>query len=197
MTARRSAEVSGDPTYKRLSRTQKGKIMGWCRAETWDTVPKFLHGVEATKSEDNMRTMLDRLLRAKIGDMDNTIYKVYWTDAMVKAIRTAKITAGDEDRYTTWETTVTGQQFMPRTTDRITYLEHLRERKEMARGNRTMDDLEKEKKGEVMRIPPMTMEEAQKGLCTYLHFLSMAGVQKQRTLQGRHGDQESAERALH
>ena len=45
----------------------------------------------------------------------------------------------------------------------------------MARGNRTMDNLENEKKGEVMCVPPTTMEEAHKGLYTYLHFLSMAG----------------------
>jgi hypothetical protein len=35
--------------------------------------------------------------------------------------------------------------------------------------------LDKEKKGEVTRMPPTTMEEAQKGLCTYSHFLSMVG----------------------
>ena len=64
---------------------------------------------------------------------------------------------------------------MPRTTDRITYLENLRERKEMVKDNRIMDDLMKEEKEEVMHIPPTIMEEAQKGLCTYLHFLSMTG----------------------
>ena len=50
---------------------------------------------------------------------------------------------------------------MPRTADQITFLNDLRERKEMARGNRTMDDLEKEKKAELTHLPPTTMEEAQ------------------------------------
>jgi hypothetical protein len=77
ITARRFAEVSGDPTYKRFSRTQKGKIMGWCGAKTWDNVPKFWHNVEATKSEDNLRTMLDRMWKLKMGDMDKNIYKIY------------------------------------------------------------------------------------------------------------------------
>ena len=36
-----------------------------------------------------------------------------------------------------------------------------------------MDDPEKEKKGEVTCIPPTTMKESQKGLCTYSHFLAM------------------------
>ena len=61
VTARRIAEVSGDPTYKRFFRTQKGEIMGWCGAETWDQVPKFWHDIEVTKSEDDLRTILDRL----------------------------------------------------------------------------------------------------------------------------------------
>ena len=77
VTARRMVEVSGDPTHNRFSKTQKGKIMGWCGAETRDRVPKFWHDFEATNSEDNLRTMLDRLWRANMGDMDNTIYKVY------------------------------------------------------------------------------------------------------------------------
>ena len=149
--------------------------MGWCGAETWNQVPEFWHNVEATKSEDDLRTMLDRLWRAKMRDMGKNIYKMYWADAMVKTIRTVKMAASDKCRHTMCETAVTPQHFMPRTTDQVTYLESLRERKEMARGNHTMDDLEKEKKGEVMRIPPTTMEEAQKGLCTYSHFLSMAG----------------------
>jgi hypothetical protein len=39
-TVRQLAEVSGGPTYKRFSRTQKGNIMGWCGVRTWDEVPK-------------------------------------------------------------------------------------------------------------------------------------------------------------
>ena len=160
VTVRRIAEVSEDPTYKRFSRTQKGKIMGWCRARTWEEVPKFWHDVEATKSEDDLRTMLDRLWRVKVGDMDKHIYKVYWVDAAVKAIRTAKIAASDKGRLSIWETVVTPQNFMPRTVYQMTFLDDLRERKEMARGNRTMDKLEKEKKAEVTCLPPTTMEEA-------------------------------------
>ena len=92
---------------------------------------------------------------------------------MVKAIRTVKLAASDEGRLTPWETAVTPHNFMPRTVDQITSLDDLRERKEMARGNRTMDDLENEKKAEVTRLPPTAMEEAKKGLCTYSYFLSM------------------------
>ena len=101
VTARRIAEVSRDPTYKRFSRTQKGKIMGWCGARTWDDVPKFLHDVEATESEDDLRLLLERLWRLKTGDMDKNTYKIYWIDTMVKAIRVVKLVASDEGRYTT------------------------------------------------------------------------------------------------
>ena len=45
----------------------------------------------------------------------------------------------------------------------------------MVRNNCTMEDLEKEKKAEVTRLPPTPMKEAQKGLCTYSHFLLVAG----------------------
>ena len=61
---------------------------------------------------------------------------------MVKAIRAVKLAASDEGRHTTWETTVTPQNFMPKTLDQMTYLDNLRERKELARGSRTMDNLE-------------------------------------------------------
>ena len=44
--------------------------------------------------------------------------------------------------------------------DQITYLDNLRERKKLAWGNHTMEDLEKEKKAEVMRVSPITMEES-------------------------------------
>ena len=54
----------------------------------------------------------------------------------------------------------------------------------MARGNRTMNDLEKEKKAEVTRLPPANMEEAQKGLYTYLHFLDMAGFRNNAHYEG-------------
>ena len=54
---------------------------------------KFWHNVEATKSADDLHTMLDRLWRVKMGDIDKNIYKVYWADAIVKAIRTAKVTS--------------------------------------------------------------------------------------------------------
>ena len=47
-----------------------------------------------------------------------------------------------------------------------------------------MDDLEKEKKSEVTRLPPTTMEEAQKGLCTYSHFLDMAGFKNSSHYEG-------------
>jgi hypothetical protein len=94
---------------------------------------------------------------------------------MMKAIRAVKLAASDKGRHATWETVVTPQNFMPRTLDQMTHLDNLRERKELARGNHTIDNLEKEKKGEVISIPPTTMEESQKGLCTYSHFLSMVG----------------------
>ena len=148
--------------------------MGWCRARTRKEVPKPWHGVEATKSEDDLRTMVDRLWRVKMGDIDKNIYKVYWADTMVKAIRTAKLAASNEGRLSTWETVVTPQNFMPRTLDQMIFLDDLRERKEMARGNRTMDDLEKEKKAEVTHLPPTTIEVTQKELCTHLHFLLVA-----------------------
>ncbi len=96
VTARRIADVSGDPNYKRFSRTQKGKIMGWCGVRTWDEVPKFWHDVEATKSEDDVRTLLDRLWREKMSDIDKNIYKMYWADVMVKAIRTVRLAATDK-----------------------------------------------------------------------------------------------------
>jgi hypothetical protein len=94
---------------------------------------------------------------------------------MVKAIRTVRLAASDEGSLATWETAVTPQNFMPRTTDQINFMNDLRERKTVARGNRTMEDLEKEKELEVTRMPSTTMEESQKGLCTYSRFLSMVG----------------------
>ena len=109
-----------------------------------------------------------------MGDIDKNIYKVYLADAMVKAIRTAKLVAFDEGRLSTWDTAVTPQNFMPRTMDQMRFLGDIRERKEMTWGNRTMDDLKKEKKVEVTRLPPATTEAAQKGLFTHLHFLLMA-----------------------
>merc|ERR1712194_612612 len=103
---------------------------------------------------------------------------------MVKAIRTVRLSASDEGSLATWETAVTPQNFMPRTADQINFMNDLRERKAMARGNRTMDNLEKEKKSEVTRLPPTTMEEAQKGLCTYSHFLDMAGFRNSSHYEG-------------
>ena len=103
---------------------------------------------------------------------------------MVKAIRAVKLAASDEGWYITWETTVTLQNSMPRSMDQMTYLDNLRVRKELAKGNRTMEDLEKEKKSEVTRVPPTTMEEAQKGLCTYAHFLKLVGFENNSHYEG-------------
>ena len=136
-------------------------------------MPKFWHDVEATKSEDNLRTVLDKLWKQIMDNMDKHAYKIYWADVMVKAIRVVKLMASDEGRYMIWKTKVTPQNFKPRTIDQMTYMDNLRERKELARGNRTMEDLEKEKKSKVTRVLPTTMAESQKGLCTYTNFLAM------------------------
>ena len=72
VTVRRLAEVNGDPTYKRFSRTQKGKITGWCGVNTLDEVPKFWHNFEATELEDNLRTMVDRLWSWRWGALTRT-----------------------------------------------------------------------------------------------------------------------------
>ena len=64
-------------------------------------MPKFWHDVEATKSEDDLRTLLDRLWREKMSDIDKNIYKVYWADAMVKEIRTVRLAASDEGSLAT------------------------------------------------------------------------------------------------
>ena len=40
-------------------------------------MPQFWHDIEATKSVDDLRTMLDRLWRLNMGDMDKNVYKMY------------------------------------------------------------------------------------------------------------------------
>ena len=54
VTARRIADVNGDQAFRRFTRTQKGKLMGWGGTRTWTEVPKFWHDVEATKLEDDL-----------------------------------------------------------------------------------------------------------------------------------------------
>ena len=57
----------------------------------WDEVLEFWNDVEATKLEDNLRTMLEGY---------------YWADMMVKATRVVKLTGSDKNRHTAWESAV-------------------------------------------------------------------------------------------
>ena len=175
--ARRVAEAHGDGDYKRFSDTQKTTLMGLCGAESWDDIPNFWKEVERTKSKEDLRVLLTRRWNEGKEDIELSVYTVFWVDHMLKAVRKVKLAAAPYARHHNYEDAVAPQNFWPRSTEQIRFMEAEVRRKREAAGNRTMADLKKEDDNKITRTPPATLEKVEKGMTTYAWFLRMIGME--------------------
>ena len=182
--ARRVAEAHGDSDYKCFSDTQKATLMGLCGVERWDDIPNFWTEVERTKSEEDLRVLLTRRWNDGKEDIELSIYDVFWADHMLKAIRKVKLAAVPHARHHNYEDAIAPQNFWPRSTDQIRFMEAEARRRREAAGNRTMADLKKEDDSKITRTPPTTLEEVEKGLATYARFLRMIGMENNAHYEG-------------
>ena len=182
--ARRVAEAHRDSDYKRFSDTQKATLMGLCGVESWDDIPNFWKEMERTKSEEDLRVLLTRRWNEGKEDIELSTYDVFWADHMLKAIRNVKLTAAPCARHHNYEDAIASQNFWPRSTEQIRFMETEARRKREAAGNRTVADLKKEDDNKITRTPPTTLEEVEKGLATYARFLRMIGMENNAHYEG-------------
>ena len=174
--ARTVAEAHGDTDYKRFTDTQKASLMGLCGVERWGDIPTFWIEVEKTRSEEDLQVLLNRRWNEGKNDLELNIYEVFWTDQMLKAIRKVKLAAAPWARHHNYEDGIAPQTFCPRSTEQIKFMEADARRRSEAAGNRTMADLKKEDDSKQTRMPPMSLEELEKGLATYARVLRMLGM---------------------
>ena len=65
---------------------QKGKFMGWCGITRWCDVPRILMYVAATKTDDDLQTVLAKHWGQNKSSLNSMFYSVYWTEDLMTAI---------------------------------------------------------------------------------------------------------------
>ena len=169
---RQHHETTSDTVYKRFSNHQRAAIMGWCRVRKWRQVPKIWKKIEATKSEDDLRRVLNKAWGKKTGNaLNTTFFDIDWPDDMLKAIRTARPYESAEADFLTSEMGIAPMALLPRSRDETRAIQA--EKRAMERANNVMTLTESRRISNRPRMPPKTWEKTCALLTTYSLLVEM------------------------
>ena len=166
-------ENESDTIYKRFTKVQRGGIMGWCGVRRWKDVKPIWKEIEQTKSEDDLRVVLNRAWQKKIKKLGlhATVYAMDWPDDMLSAIRQARPYESSEADFLTSELGLSPMALLPRSrNEQIKIREDKRAKKKANRGmNMTEARAEAKRANKTPRLPPTDWE----GLATLLSSYSI------------------------
>lgn len=162
---------SDDVFSKRFSKVQRASIMGLCRERRWTDVPAIWKEIEGTKSEADLRKVLSKYWLEYRVDLNVQFYDMFWSDEMLKAIRTVDFVESDMATFLTSESGLSLLQLMPRTQQEKS--EYLLQKKRLAQSKGTLTYADAKNLEKMPRLPPNTWESTYTLLTTWCIFLKM------------------------
>ena len=103
-----------DTVYQYLTDVQKGALMGLYNKTSWDSVPPLWKAIESTKTESDLRRILDREWIKNSTNINIQYYKIYWCGDLLVAIRKVEFTESGGAAFLTSELGLSLLQLMPR-----------------------------------------------------------------------------------